>query len=121
MPAPPGVDFTSHTARILDKVGCEGILGSQPLIFVRINQEVAMRTMTLRFYVVSVTENAGGSHQVLLQPSYKDGANSDWSKYTPSGRLELNLSQDAAVDFYVEALRNKSDIHIELSAVAPAE
>ncbi len=76
-----------------------------------------MNKVSLRFYVVSVTENAGGSHQVLLQPSYKDGANSDWAKYTPSGRLELNLSQEAAVEFYVEALRNKSDIHIEMSVV----
>ena len=76
--------------------------------------------VTLRFYVVSITEMAGGNHSVLLQPSYKDGVNKEWAKYTPSGKIELGLSQDAAIDFYRDALRNKSDIAIEMSVV-PSE
>lgn len=74
--------------------------------------------VTLRFYVLSVTEHAGGNHAVVLQPSYKDGANADWSKYTPSGKIELNLSQAAAVDFYTEAMRNKSTVGITMEVVA---
>lgn len=70
--------------------------------------------MTLRFYVNTITEHAGGQHTVVLQPSYKDGANKEWAKFTPSGRIELNLSQEAAIEFYTEALRNHSTIGIEM-------
>ena len=79
-----------------------------------------MNKVTLRFYVASVTEHAGGSHAVVLQPDYKDGANKDWSKYTPSGTITLNLSTEASVEFYTTALRNKSTIAIEMVAV-PSE
>ena len=74
--------------------------------------------MNLRFYVASVTEHAGGAHTVILLPSYKDGANAEWSKYTPSGKIELGLSTQASVDFYTEALHAKSTIAIEMSVVA---
>lgn len=76
-----------------------------------------MQKVTLRFHVQSVTENAGGTHSTVLVPSYKDGANKEWSKYTPSGRIELNLSQDAAVDFYVEAMRDHKTIGITMEVV----
>jgi len=72
-------------------------------------------SVTLRFYVSSVTENAGGYHACVLQPSYANGANAEWSKYTPSGRIELNLSADAGVEFYVDALRNKKTIEITMT------
>jgi hypothetical protein len=73
-----------------------------------------MRKVTLRFYVAQITEHAGGNWTVVMQPSYKDGANKDWAKFTPSGRIELGLSQEAAIEFYQEALRNKSTIGIEM-------
>lgn len=76
-----------------------------------------MNRVTLRFYVQSVTEHAGGQHTVTLAPSYKDGANSDWAKYTPAGRIELSLSQAAAVDFYTDALRAKSTVGITMEIV----
>lgn len=78
-----------------------------------------MNKVTLRFYVQSVTETASGNSAVRLQPDYKDGANSDWSRYTPSGSIELNLSQDAAIDFYRDALHAHSTIEITME-VAPA-
>lgn len=74
--------------------------------------------MNLRFYVQSITEHAGGNHAIILQPSYKDGANSEWSKYTPSGKIELNLSTEASVEFYTEALRTKATISIQMTVVA---
>jgi len=77
-----------------------------------------MNKVTLRFFVQSVTEHAGSHHTVILAPDYKDGANKDWSKYTPSGSITLNLSKEAAVEFYVEALRAKSTVHIEMTVVA---
>jgi hypothetical protein len=76
-----------------------------------------MNKVTLRFYVASVTEHAGGTHAVKLQPDYKDGANKDWSKFTPSGLIELSLSQEAAVDFYTDAMRGKKSVHITMEAV----
>jgi hypothetical protein len=76
-----------------------------------------MKTVTLRFYVASITEHAGSHHSIVMQPSYAHGANSDWSKYTPSGKIEINLSTEASVEFYTEALRNKSTIGITMEVV----
>ncbi len=75
--------------------------------------------ITLRFYVASVTELAGGQHNVRLQPDYKDGANKDWAKFTPAGSIELSLSQEAAVEFYVDAMRERKSIHITMEAIKP--
>ena len=77
-----------------------------------------MTKVSLRFYVQTVAEHAGGSHTVTLVPSYKDGANKEWSKFTPSGKIELSLSQEAAVEFYTEALRSKATIGITMEVVA---
>lgn len=74
-------------------------------------------TVTLRFYVASLTEQAGGNHTVVLKPSYAHGINADWSKFTPSGEITLNLSTAASVEFYREALRNASTIGIEMKVV----
>lgn len=76
--------------------------------------------VSLRFHVQSITEFAGGQKNVVLTPSYKDGANSDWAKYTPSGRIELSLSQDAAIEFYEDAMRNGQTIGITMEVVADA-
>lgn len=76
-----------------------------------------MRKVTLRFYVQSLTEHAGGNWTVVMAPSYAHGANAEWAKYTPSGTITLNLSTEAAIDFYREALRDKSTIAIEMVAV----
>ena len=74
-------------------------------------------TMTLRFYVASLTEHAGGNWSLVLKPSYAHGANAEWSKYTPGGEINLNLSTEASVEFYQKALREKSTIGIEMSMV----
>lgn len=73
--------------------------------------------VTLRFYVQSITEHAGGYHQLTLAPDYKDGANKEWSKYTPAGQINLNLSTEASVEFYRDAMREKKTIHIEMTAL----
>lgn len=76
-----------------------------------------MNRVTLRFHVQSVTEHDGGNHSVILTPSYKDGANKEWAKYTPSGRIELSLSQDAAVEFYTNAMRGHKTVGITMEVV----
>lgn len=75
----------------------------------------APTTVTLRFYVASVTENAGGNFSVRLLPDYANGANAEWSEFTPSGTIDLNLSTAASIEFYMDALRAKSTIAIEMS------
>lgn len=76
-----------------------------------------MQKVTLRFYVQSITENAGGSHTLTMAPDYAHGANAEWSKYTPAGLINLNLSTEASINFYREALRNHSTVAIEMSVI----
>ena len=61
-----------------------------------------------RFWVQKVTKQAVSqgavTHIVELapvvratgQPGYDPEANVDWSKYTPSGRIEMNISNETA-------------------------
>ena len=69
-----------------------------------------------KFYVTSIQEHStgpGGSasqKSVRLAPVYgKDGSeNAEWSKYTPSGQIEMTITNEAALaqfgigkEFYV--------------------
>lgn len=36
--------------------------------------------------------------EVTMQPVYDDGANGQWSKYTPSGELRLTITNPAAYE-----------------------
>jgi hypothetical protein len=74
-----------------------------------------MDKVTLRFCVAEVTEHAGGDLSLRMQPDYAKGANADWAKFTPAGMIQLTLSKDAAIEFYKEALRNKSTVEITMS------
>lgn len=67
-----------------------------------------------RFWVQKVTKQAvsGGNVQrtVELAPVIRsagqpgDGENIDWSKYTPSGSISLNVSADAAGEWFESML-----------------
>lgn len=70
--------------------------------------------VSLRFYVQSLTENAGGTHSLTMAPNYKDGANKEWAKYTPGGLINLSLGQEAAVEFYKRALREHKTVKITM-------
>ena len=39
--------------------------------------------------------------EVTLQPVYDDGANGEWSKYTPSGELRLTITNPDAYNQFV--------------------
>ena len=77
--------------------------------------------ITLRFYVKEVSRTAGADYvTVKLQPAYKDGRNSDWSKFTPSGSIELTVSNPAAIKQFDEWLNFggiPADIHITMEPV----
>ena len=38
------------------------------------------------------------------QPGYNPEGNSDWSRYTPSGRIELTITADAAGEWFEERI-----------------
>ena len=54
-----------------------------------------------RFFVSTVTKTANGYSPVVLLPAIKGEANKEWAHYTPSGRMELNVSNESgAVEFF---------------------
>ena len=61
-----------------------------------------MSTIHARFWVQKVTKQAaagdGLTREVTLQPKIRPDGNDnvDWSKYTPSGSISLNITNDAA-------------------------
>lgn len=76
--------------------------------------------VTARFYVSQITDFGNVDQcRVELVPAYGDGNNKDWAKYTPSGKVELNItSGTAAESFFRDLLRDKDhDIAIEFSVV----
>lgn len=79
------------------------------------------RTITARFYVSEVAKVPGGSAKVSLQPAYANGANHDWAQATPSGKIELYVSNPDAVAFYEAALGLNMNECIEIRfAVVPS-
>jgi hypothetical protein len=82
------------------------------------HQEPDMAT-SLRFYVSQITQRATGGNapeggEVILAPAYKDGKNSDWAKYTPSGSITLNVN-GPAFPWFQEHLGK--DVHIVIDDV----
>lgn len=59
-------------------------------------------TVTAKFKVDQIKEAvADNTRQVILSAVYSSDKNSEnytWSKYTPSGRIEMNITNPAAYD-----------------------
>lgn len=65
-----------------------------------------------RFWVQKITKQAvsGGNHALHVdlapvvratgQPGYDPKANIDWSKYTPSGSIQLTITAQPAADWF---------------------
>jgi hypothetical protein len=82
------------------------------------------RKVTARFYVHQITDFGNTDNiNVVLQPAYSEGQNKDWAKYTPSGKIELSVHQDAAAaDFFRELIHAKDkNIAVEFSVVPRGE
>lgn len=73
------------------------------------------RTITARFYVAEVGKVPGGAANVRLQPAYANGANHEWSQATPSGKIELYVSNPDAVAYFEAALALKMDECLEVA------
>jgi hypothetical protein len=52
-----------------------------------------------RFYIASITQTISG-HTVRLQAVSRGEHNKNWSKWTPSGTLELTINNDDAMPFF---------------------
>jgi len=57
-----------------------------------------------RFYVHSIMKTNTGYSQVTLNPVTRStDDNIDWSKYTPSGKIEMNVSKETQAVKWFEA------------------
>jgi hypothetical protein len=83
-----------------------------------------MSAITLRFYVSEMTFGPGpgnGTAKVVLQPAYAQGANAEWASATPSGRIELSVSNPDAVALLNEWRAGRLDLHITAQPVTEVE
>lgn len=63
-----------------------------------------MRTVQAKFWVQNIQHQGPQSSEVepvatvTLVPVYGDGENADWSKYTPSGKIEMCITNPTAIE-----------------------
>lgn len=84
-----------------------------------------------QFWVKSVLLNAvsGGNVSRVVtmapvvratgQPGYDPEGNTDWSKYTPSGHIEMTVSAEAAGAIFQDAVGK--DVRITFEVIEPGE
>jgi hypothetical protein len=83
-----------------------------------------MVTVTARFYVANVAHPAHDPEaaNIKLQPAYNNGdGNQAWSKATPSGSIELYITNPSAVEVFRQAQRDRADLHITFQRVDELE
>lgn len=63
---------------------------------------LAKMRVTGRHEFTSISKDAGVTQvTVTMQAVYDEGANSQWSKYTPSGELHLTITNPEAYNQFV--------------------
>lgn len=81
-----------------------------------------MSSITCRFYVSEITlRKQVGNATVVLTPAYANGANAEWAVATPSGKIELQVSNPAAIEVFEGWLRAGPDLHITMAPVEEVE
>jgi hypothetical protein len=72
-----------------------------------------------RFYVQSFTLQAGDTSTVRLSAVCRGKENAEWSKFTPSGSLEMALTRQAggAADFFRANVGR--DVYVDITLVDP--
>ena len=82
-----------------------------------------MSAVTCRFYVSEITYSAGtnASGKVVLQPAYANGANAAWAQATPSGRIELHVNAEGALEMFDKWRLDRKDLHIVMQPVDELE
>lgn len=81
-----------------------------------------MSAVTARFYVSEITlRKAFQNATVVLLPAYANGANADWATATPSGKIELQINAESAIEVFHEWLGKGKDLHITMQPVDELE
>lgn len=68
-----------------------------------------------RMYVSQVARNAGDTATVTLQAVSRGKENAEWSKYTPSGGVNLTLTREASAAFSYFNDRVGKEIFVDFS------
>lgn len=73
-----------------------------------------------KFFVNAIEQYAApadsGSVKLIANNS-KEGDNKDWSLYTPSGSIQMMITNPPAFDFFRQALKDKSAIYVDFEVV----
>lgn len=73
--------------------------------------------ITARFHVSSVEHFAGGNAKINFTPAYQNGKNASWSAATPSGKIELQVTNPTAIEFFEQSMKDHKDLHITFDVV----
>lgn len=75
-----------------------------------------MSQITARFHVAEITSRSvrtgSANATIVLTPAYANGANKEWAAATPSGKIELQVSNPAAVEQFTEWMKSGQDLHL---------
>jgi len=71
-----------------------------------------------RMFVQQVARNAGDTATVSLQAVSRGKENAEWSKYTPSGSVNLTLSREASAAFVYFNDRVGKEVFVDISDAA---
>ena len=76
-------------------------------------------SVTARFYVSEMTRRAYNAEHatIKLQPAYRGTENKAWSEATPSGAIELNVTNAAAVEQFNAWMLAGQDLHLTFEPV----
>lgn len=76
--------------------------------------------VSARFYIHSIKKTATGYVGVEMMPAIRGEGNSEWSKFTPSGKIEMNVSLETGAAAWFESMLGK-DVAITFEARADEE
>lgn len=80
-----------------------------------------MSQITARFHVAEITSRSvrtgAANATVVLLPAYANGANKEWATATPSGRIELQVNNPAAVEQFTDWMHAGQDLHLTFEPV----
>jgi len=73
-----------------------------------------------KFFVNAIEQYAApadsGSVKLCANNS-KEGDNKDWSMYTPSGSIQMMITNPSAFEFFKQALKDKSAVYVDFQLV----
>lgn len=76
--------------------------------------------VTAKFFVNAIEQYAAPADSgsvKLVATNSKEGDNKDWSLYTPSGSIQMMITNPSAFDFFKQALKDKSALLVEFTVM----